>query len=138
MKFMILLQGTQAEYDAMDGNPSEGAPAWTGDELKAMFGFMQKLNEDLAASGELIDCQGLTAPSRAGVVTGGQDGRPVVSRDGYGAGQEVLVGYWLLECESFDRAARIAARVHGCPVPEGSVSRPVIVRPVQEGLPDVE
>ncbi|QPP05910.1 hypothetical protein G4Z16_05300 [Streptomyces bathyalis] len=135
MKFMIMLQGTQSEYDAMDGNASAEAPAWTKDDLKAMFGFMQKLNEDLAASGELIEGQGLTAPSEAGVVTGEKDGRPLVSRDGYGVGQEVLVGYWLLECESFDRATQIAARVHSCPVPEGAVSHPVIVRPVQEEPP---
>lgn len=132
MKFMILLQGTQSDYDAMDGGTSGDAPVWTGDDLKAMFGFMEKLNGELAASGEMLDAQGLTAPDQGGAVTAGADGRPVVSRAVQGAEEQALVGYWLLECESFDRAAEIAARIHTCPVPEGVVSPPVIVRPVGE------
>jgi hypothetical protein len=135
MKFMIMLQGTQSDYDAMNGSASKGAPVWTKDDLKAMFGFMQKLNEDLAASGEFLDGQGLTAPAQAGVVTADGNGRPVLSRDGYGVGHEVLVGYWLLECASFERATEIAARIHTCPVPEGTANPPVIVRPVQEEPP---
>ncbi|WP_171904121.1 hypothetical protein [Streptomyces abyssalis] len=53
MKFMILLQGTQSDYDAMDGSASGDTPVWTEDDVKAMVGFMGRLNEDLAASGEL-------------------------------------------------------------------------------------
>ncbi|WP_314178621.1 YciI family protein [Streptomyces winkii] len=132
---MIMLQGTQSDYDAMNGSPSEDAPAWTKDDIQAMFGFMQKLNEDLAASGELIGGQGLTAPAEAGVVTADGDGRPVVSRDGYGVRQEVPVGYWLLECPSFERATQIAVRIQMCPVPEGTPNYPVIVRPVQAEPP---
>lgn len=132
MKFMILLQGTQTDYDTMGGSPSGDAPVWTGDDLKAMFGFMEQLNGDLAASGEMLDGQGLTAPADAGAVTADANGRPVVSRDVYGKDEQALVGYWLLECESFDRAAEIAARIHTCPVPDGVVSPPVIVRPVGE------
>ncbi|WP_277401360.1 YciI family protein [Streptomyces marispadix] len=132
---MIMLQGTQTDYDAMEGSASKEAPVWRQDELQAMFRFMQKLNEDLAASGEFLEGQGLTAPSQARLVTADDNGRPVVSHDGYGEGREVLAGYWLLECESIERATEIAARVHQCPVPEGTSSHPVIVRPVQEEPP---
>jgi hypothetical protein len=132
---MILLQGTQSDYDAMEGTASGETPAWTRDDVQAMFGFMQKLNEDLAATGEFLDGQGLSAPDRAGVVTSDENGRPEVSRDGYGVDREVLVGYWLLECAGFDRAAEIAARIHTCPVPEGVVNHPVIVRPIDEEPP---
>lgn len=135
MKFMIMLQGTQSDYDAMTGSASQDAPTWTKDDLKAMVGFMRKLNEDLAASGELVEGQGLTAPTQARIVTADENGRPVFSNDGYGVGQEVLEGYWLLECESIERATDIAARIHTCPVPEGTASHPVIVRPVQEEPP---
>jgi hypothetical protein len=132
---MIMLQGTQSDYDAMEGSASKEAPMWTQDELQAMFRFMQKLNEDLAASGEFLEGQGLTAPSQARLVTADDNGRPVVTHDGYGEGREVLAGYWLLECESIERATEIAARVQQCPVPEGTASHPVIVRPVQEEPP---
>ncbi|WP_171904122.1 hypothetical protein [Streptomyces abyssalis] len=40
--------------------------------------------------------------------------------------------------ESFDRATEITARIHQCPVPAGTVSPPVIVRPVGEAPPVAE
>jgi hypothetical protein len=132
---MLMLQGVQADYDAMSGSPAPGAPAWSKDDLQAMVGFMQQLNEDLAASGELIDGQGLTEPSQAAVVSAGEDGKPVLSDGAYGVDHEVLVGFWVLECESYERATEIAARVHQCPVPEGATNPPVIVRPVQQEPP---
>ncbi|MFC4496322.1 YciI family protein [Streptomyces ovatisporus] len=135
MKYMLMIQGTQGDYDAMTGTSAPGAPAWTKEDLQAMVGFMRKLNEDLGASGELVDGQGLTAPSDGGLVTADEDGRPVVSKNGYGVEQPVIVGYWVLECRDFDRAAEIAARIHQCPVPEGSTNPPVIVRPIGEEPP---
>ena len=32
----------------------------------------------------------------------------------------MLAGYWIVECESFDRATEIAARLSSCPVPDGA------------------
>lgn len=135
VKYMLLLQGTQAEYDAMGGKPSPGAPAWSKDDVRAMVEFMKDLNEDLESSGELVGGEGLTEPSEAGVVTADGSGRPSMSDGGYGVDRAVLAGFWLLECDSFERATEIAARVHQCPVPEGSVNHPVIVRPVGEAPP---
>jgi hypothetical protein len=137
MKYMLMLQGTQADYDAMTGSPSPGSPSWSKEDTQAMLDFMQKLNEDLAASGELVDGQGLTAPSEAAMVSADKDGRPVMSDGGYGVNQEVLAGYWVLDCKSLERATEIAARVHQCPVPEGTTNYPVIVRPVGEA-PEVD
>ncbi|GGO44398.1 hypothetical protein GCM10012287_09900 [Streptomyces daqingensis] len=135
MKYMIIIQGTQADYDAMGGTSAPGEPAWTKQDVQAMVGFMQKLNEDLAASGELVDGQGLTAPSDGGLVTAGEDGRPVVSKDGYGVEEPVIAGFWVLQCKDFERAAQIAARIHQCPVPEGATNPPVIVRPIGDEPP---
>lgn len=135
MKFMLMLQGTQADYDAMSGNGSPGSPVWTKEDLEGMFQFMQTLNEDLAASGELAEGHGLTEPSQAGLVYAGDGGRPVLSDDPYGVDREVLVGFWVLDCKNFERATEIAARIQGCPVPEGSTNYAVIVRPIQEEPP---
>lgn len=135
MKFMLMIEGRQADYDAMSGKPGPQAPAWSQEDLQKMVRFMQELNEELAAKGELIDGQGLSAPSEGGLVTASRDGAPVVSTDGYGSDRPVLAGYWLLECRDFDRAAEIAARVHQCPAPEGSANPPVVVRRVQEQPP---
>ena len=42
----------------------------------------------------------------------------------YAETQEVLAGYWIVDCESFDRATEIAARLAACPGPEPSPRGP--------------
>ena len=36
----------------------------------------------------------------------------------YAETEEVLAGYWIVECDGFDRATEIAAKLAGCPAPE--------------------
>jgi hypothetical protein len=36
----------------------------------------------------------------------------------YAETQEVLAGYWIVECESFDRATEIASRLGDTPAPD--------------------
>jgi hypothetical protein len=136
MKYLVMVQGSQADYDAMSGKPSEHSPAWSEKELQAMFSFMEGINNDLAESGELVDAQGLTAPAQTRFVTVDQDGRPVITDGPYGETKEVLAGYWVLECESLERVTEIAARVAQCPVPEGEPDYPVVIRPIQGGYGD--
>lgn len=66
MKYLVVVQGTQAEYEGMRGNPSENAPGWTEDELKAMYVYMGAINSELAETGELVDPQGWPSPPGAG------------------------------------------------------------------------
>ncbi|MFH8561655.1 YciI family protein [Streptomyces sp. NPDC017988] len=132
MKYLVMVQGSQADYEAMAGKPSENSPVWSEQELQAMFAFMNEINNDLAESGELIDAQGLTEPAQARFVSAGKDGRPVITDGPYGETKEVLAGYWLLDCESLERVTEIAERITRCPGPEGLVEPPVVIRPVQE------
>ena len=81
-----------------------------------MRAFMEEFNNELAESGELVDAQGLAAPVHARRVQL-QDGVPVVTDGPYAETQEVLAGYTIVECESFDRATEIAARLADCPAP---------------------
>lgn len=139
MKYMLMLLGTQADYDAMSGTGSPGAPAWGADEREAMLQHMGALNDDLVASGEWVDGQGLSEPTQARLIAADADGRPVVSDGPYGEAKEVLAGYWVVDCESPDRAYEIAARAYACPVPAGTATAPpVIVRPVAEAPPGPE
>ncbi|NGO69025.1 YciI family protein [Streptomyces boncukensis] len=131
MKYMLMVLGNQAEYDAMEGK-SDGSVVWTESTLKAMFDYMGAINDDLAESGELIDAQGLTAPAEAKAVTV-RDGRTVVSDGPFVEAKEVLAGYWLVDVANEQRALDIAARVYECPVADGSVVLPVIVQPVDSG-----
>jgi hypothetical protein len=52
--------------------------------------------------------------------------------------QEVLAGYTIVECESFDRATEIAARITKGPNPRDTSGDYVEVRPILEGFGDLE
>ncbi|TDC78314.1 YciI family protein [Streptomyces hainanensis] len=132
MKYLVMVYSKQADYDAMNGQPSEGHPAWSQADFAAMFGYMESLNNDLAESGELVEGQGLSEPKQAVVVTGGPDGRPVVSDGPFGETKEVLAGYWVLECESVERVTEIAKRAYQSPVPAGSPVSDVVIRPIMQ------
>jgi hypothetical protein len=112
---MILLYGSQQDYDAMTGRASD-RPAWSAQEFAAMGGFMETFNKALVDSGELVETRGLTAPVHARRVQL-RNGVPVVTDGPYAETQEVLAGYWIVECESFDRATEIAAELSNCPGP---------------------
>ena len=115
MKYMILINASQQDYDAMTGRPSTG-PGWTPDDFAALGAFMESFNQDLAESGELVDTRGLTAPAHARRIQL-QQGVPVVTDGPYAEAEEVLAGYWIVECDSFDRATQIASRLTDAPGP---------------------
>jgi hypothetical protein len=79
---------------------------------------MEKLSTELTQSGELVDARGLTAPVHTRRIRT-RDGFPVVTDGPYAETEEVLAGYWIVECESFDRATEIAARLAQTPGPAG-------------------
>jgi hypothetical protein len=116
MKYMILTYASQQDYDGMAGKDT-GKPAWTGAHFAAMGEFMEKFNADLAESGELVETRGLTAPVHTRRVSS-KAGQQVVTDGPYAETQEVLAGYWIVECESFDRATEIAARLGDTPAPD--------------------
>ncbi|WP_432092172.1 YciI family protein [Streptomyces sp. bgisy100] len=132
MKYLVMVQGTQADYEAMAGKASEHSPAWSEKEIQAMFAHMEAINNDLAETGEMVDAQGLAEPAGTRLVSAGADGRPVITDGPYGETKELLAGYWVLDCESLERVTEIAARVAQCPVPEGAPDYPVVIRPIQE------
>ena len=131
MKYMIMLYASQEDFDAMGGKPT-GKPAWSGEDLSAMGAFMQKWNNELVESGEFVDARGLAAPVHTRRL-GSHNGVPVVTDGPYAETQEVLAGYTIVECESFDRATEIAARIGNCPPgPSGAEGQYVDVRPLMD------
>ena len=118
MKYMILAYGSQQDYDALTGRPGPGQPAWSAEDFAAMGTFMENFTKDLAESGELVETRGLTAPVHSRRVQL-DHGTTVVTDGPYAETQEVLAGYWIVECGSFDRATEIAARLSACPGPAG-------------------
>lgn len=115
MKYLILIYS----------NPASRA-IWAGfsDEQRAEgLGMYAALREELAASGELIVSEALADPSTGKRVTA-RDGVAITSDGPFAEVKEHLAGFFLLDCESMERALEHAARV-----PEASGGL-VEVRPV--------
>jgi hypothetical protein len=133
MKYLVMVLGTQADYEAMSGTGSEHSVAWTEADVKAMYEYMNAINDDLAETGELVDGQGLAEPAKTRHVTLGEDGKAVITDGPYGETKELLAGYWVLDCASLERVTEIAERVARCPQPAGAPVYPVEIRPIMEG-----
>ena len=131
MKYIILTYASQRDYDAMSGKYSD-APVWSAEDFATMGAFMESLNRELAEAGELVETRGLDAPVHTRRVQL-QNGVTVVTDGPFAETNEVLAGYWVVECDSFDRATEIAARLSSCPAPEAVRARAFAdVRPIAE------
>jgi hypothetical protein len=134
---MIPTFGSQQNYDEMVGKQSAG-PARTPEDYAAIGAFMTSFNQDLLDSGELVETRGLSAPVHTRRISL-RAGAPVVTDGPYAEAEEVLAGYWIVECASFDRATEIATRLTNCPGPEHVRARAFAdVRPIDEHQPDYE
>lgn len=120
MKYILLMTATRASAATYRASPP-------GD-IQAHLAYLRVLNKELLESGELVDAQPLTAPEQAKVVRAGKDGNPIT--DGvFPESKEFLLGYWIVDVESAERAYEIAARLSGGPGPGGSrLSMPIEVR----------
>jgi hypothetical protein len=138
MKYMIMVYASQRDYNAMAGKPAPGEPGWTEGDFAAMGQFMEQFARDLTESGELVDTRGLTAPSQARRIRLA-DGGPAVTDGPYAEAEEVLAGYWIVECDSLDRATEIASRLSSAPGPEHVRARGYAdVRPVAKSRHELD
>ena len=131
MKYMILLYGSQQDYDVFVGKPT-GKPAMSPEQIAAVHEHMGNLHKKLEESGELVDARGLAAPVHARRVRL-KNGAPVVTDGPYPETQEVLAGYTIVDVASFDRAAEIATQFVN-PDAEGEY---VDVRPIVDSVEDL-
>jgi hypothetical protein len=128
---MIMLYGSQQDYDVLSGKPT-GKPPMSPEDVAKMHAYMESYHQKLAESGELVDGRGLTAPVHARRVQL-QGGVPVVTDGPYPETQEVLAGYTIVECASYDRATQIAAGL----VNPDAAGEYVDIRPVAGGIDDI-
>ena len=101
MKFMLLMQGSQYGWESMGG--------WPKADLDAHIGFMGRLAERLAASGELVSAEGLDLPSTAKIVRS-KNGAAVITDGPFPESKELLAGYWTVDVPDEARAIEIAAK----------------------------
>ena len=136
MKYMIMLYASQRHYDLMAGRVTDRT-IWEQEDVAAMHEFMGSWNQELVESGEFVDAQGLAAPVHTRRIEL-RSGTPVVTDGPYAETQEVLAGYWIVECASFDRATEIAGRLAECPAPEQVTANAYAdIRPIMESAAEI-
>ena len=120
MKYVLMMAGTKAGVDAYR--------AWPKEDVQAHFAFLTGLNKELSESGEFVAAQGLAGPNEAKLVRGEKNGMPIT--DGiFPESKEFLLGYWIVEVATPERAYAIAARISAAPGPRGTPTNvPIEVR----------
>jgi hypothetical protein len=98
MKYMVMI------YDNAQSRERFLGP--DGGELSAEI---DALMQELTESGELLGGEALADPSTTKTITP-VDGVPAITDGPLAEAKEHFGGYLMLECESIDRAAEIAAR----------------------------
>lgn len=128
MKYILMMNAPKAGVDAYR--------AWSQKDIQAHFAFLRKFRQDLSDSGEFVTTEALAIPHQAKVVRAGKNGVPVT--DGvFPEAKEFLLGYWIVDVESPDRAEEIAARLSGGPGSGGvQLSMPIEVRQVMTRAPE--
>ena len=109
--------------------------SWPKQDIEAHIAFMRSFAKKLAAAGELVSAEGLAGPDQARLVHGGANGEPVT--DGvFPETKEFLVGFWMIDVDSTERAYEIAAEASMAPGPGGApLHLPIEVRQVMSGPP---
>jgi hypothetical protein len=115
VKYLILIYSNPASREIWEG--------FTDDQRAEGFRYYNALAEELAASGELIVTEALADPSLTKRVSV-RHGQAFTSDGPFAEAKELLAGFFLLECESLERAVEVAARL-----PEAELGL-VEVRPV--------
>jgi hypothetical protein len=117
----------------------EGIPPmdqWTPAEVQAHLDYYTRLNEELTATGELVQTTGLTGPDLAIIVTGDGQNAPIRSDGPFAEVKEWIAGFQIVDVESEERAIEIAGKVSAVPGPGGVPTRqPIHVRRVMNQSP---
>ncbi len=121
MKYILLMHGQKSGVDEY--------MKWPKEAIGRHFAALRNMAKELSDSGEFVGTEGLDIPHRAKVVRAGKNSAPIT--DGvFPEAKEFLLGYWIVDVESEERAFEIAARISGMPGPDGPLSMPIEVRQI--------
>ncbi len=122
MKYILLMTGTKAGVDSYI--------AWSQKDIDAHMAVLKSINKELTGSGEFVGTEGLARPDQAIVVRGQRAGMPIT--DGiFPEAKEFLLGYWIVDVNTPERAFEIASRISVAPGPGGvPTNMPIEVRQI--------
>ena len=120
MKYILLMSSTKAgvsEYHK-----------WSQADRDIGMQALGTVVKELVETGEFVATQGLTEPKEAKVVRGEKNGLPIT--DGiFPESKEFLLGYWIVDVTTPERAYAIAGRISAAPGPGGiPTTMPIEVR----------
>jgi hypothetical protein len=120
MKYILLMSGSKAGVDSYR--------AWSKNDIDAHMAVLTSINRELTESGESVATQPLAAPHEAKLVRGLKEGIPIT--DGiFPESKEFLLGYWIVDVATPERAYEIAGRISAAPGPGGvPTNMPIEVR----------
>jgi hypothetical protein len=99
VKYLILIYSNPASREIWEG--------FTDDQRADGFRYYTAVTEALAASGELIVSEALADASLTKRVSV-RDGQTLTSDGPFAEAKELLAGFFLLDCESAERAVEVA------------------------------
>ena len=121
MKYVILIYSNPESREIWAKIPA--------DQRRTGLEVYEALNAELEAAGELIVTEALVEPASAKRVSV-SEGRTVTSDGPFPEAKELLGGFYLIDCDSEERAVEVAARI-----PEAQLGL-VELRPVMGSLED--
>jgi hypothetical protein len=98
VKYVLLIYQAPGAFDAL---PEE--------QRAALMTEFDAFNKELTASGEFVAGAALADPSSSRTVRV-RDGLPATTDGPFAEAKEQLAGYYVVDCESIDRATEIAAK----------------------------
>jgi hypothetical protein len=111
MKYILMMSATKAGVGTYH--------TWSPKDAETHMECLRTIVKELTDSGEFVATQGLAEPAEAKLVRGEKNGLPVT--DGiFPESKEFLLGYWIVDVATPERAYAIAGRISAAPGP-GSV-----------------
>ena len=120
MKYILLMSGTKAGV--------AGYHTWSQGDRDTHMQTLGAIVKGLVETGEFVATQPLAQPMEAKVVRGEKNGLPIT--DGvFPESKEFLLGYWIVDVATPERAYAIAGRISAAPGPGGiPTNMPIEVR----------
>jgi hypothetical protein len=128
MKYILLMSSTKAGVS--------GYHSWSQSDRDTHMQTLTHLLNDLTETGEFVGTHSLAQPKEAKVVRGEKNGLPVT--DGiFPESKEFLLGYWIVDVATPERAHAIAGRISAVPGPGGiPTNMPIEVRLIAFANPE--
>ena len=123
MKYILLMSSTEAGVSAYQ--------TWSVSDRDTHMQSLGAIMKEFGETGEFLETNGLAGPKEAKVVCGEKNGLPVTEGI-FPESKEFLLGYWIVDVATPERAYAIAGRISSAPGPGGiPTNMPIEVRQIR-------